>query len=248
MPAVFVHGNPECDAIWGPLIGELDRSDVVCLSPPGFGAPVPDGFPATMDAYRHWLASELGGIDGPIDLVGHDWGGGHVLNVVTTQPELVRSWCADVLGIFHPGYVWHDLAAVWRTPGDGEALVEAMMTGPAADRIALYEAQGITAEVARSMVEASGDDMGRCILALYRSAPPEVLAQGWERLPTARARPGLALVAADDHYVGTREQAGEAAGRAGAAVTVLEGVGHWWMVQDPRAGATALQRFWDGLE
>ena len=33
-----------------------------------------------MQGYRDWLERELGGIDGPIDLVGHDWGGGHVVN------------------------------------------------------------------------------------------------------------------------------------------------------------------------
>jgi len=42
-PAVIVHGNPETSAVWGPLLGELARSDVVCLSPPGFGAPSPTG-------------------------------------------------------------------------------------------------------------------------------------------------------------------------------------------------------------
>ena len=41
---VLVHGNPETAAIWDPLIAELGRDDVVALSPPGFGAPVPDGF------------------------------------------------------------------------------------------------------------------------------------------------------------------------------------------------------------
>ena len=39
---VLIHGNPETDAIWTDLAGELtDRSvtDLVLLSPPGFGAP-----------------------------------------------------------------------------------------------------------------------------------------------------------------------------------------------------------------
>ena len=39
---VLVHGNPETDAIWGPLVDALGRKDVVRLSPPGFGAPLPD--------------------------------------------------------------------------------------------------------------------------------------------------------------------------------------------------------------
>ena len=81
MSVVFVHGNPETASIWDPLIAELGRDDVVTLSPPGFGAPVPEGFGATADEYRDWLIGELEGIGGPIDLVGHDWGGGHVQRV-----------------------------------------------------------------------------------------------------------------------------------------------------------------------
>lgn len=81
MPAVFVHGNPESAAIWDELFTHLQRKDVVALSPPGFGAPVPAGFDATADAYLAWLVAELEGIDGPVDLVGHDWGGGHVMRV-----------------------------------------------------------------------------------------------------------------------------------------------------------------------
>jgi pimeloyl-ACP methyl ester carboxylesterase len=41
MTVVLVHGNPETDAIWGPLVDALGRTDVVRLSPPGFGAPLP---------------------------------------------------------------------------------------------------------------------------------------------------------------------------------------------------------------
>ena len=68
--AVFVHGNPETAAVWSPLLAELTRGDVLTLSPPGFGAPVPDGFGATTDEYVAWLAAELESIGEPVDLVG----------------------------------------------------------------------------------------------------------------------------------------------------------------------------------
>jgi hypothetical protein len=35
-----------------------------------------------------------------------------------------------------------------------------------------------------------------------------------------------------------------AAARAGARVAVLGGLGHWWMVQDPKRAARALEDFW----
>lgn len=75
MPIVLVHGNPETDAIWADLRQHLGREDVVAPSPPGFGAPAPPDFGATSDDYVAWLASGLERLDGPIDLVGHDWGG-----------------------------------------------------------------------------------------------------------------------------------------------------------------------------
>jgi pimeloyl-ACP methyl ester carboxylesterase len=97
MTVVLVHGNPETDSIWQPLVDALGRDDVVRLSPPGFGAPLPDGFSATYLAYRGWLEDELEGFDEPVDVVGHDWGGGHVVNVMMHRPELVRSWASDAV-------------------------------------------------------------------------------------------------------------------------------------------------------
>ena len=89
-PTVLVHGNPETPALWDPLVGHL-RRDVVRLAPPGFGAPLPAGFGATMTEYRDWLIGELERIGEPVDLVGHDWGGAHVLNVAMARPDLLRS-------------------------------------------------------------------------------------------------------------------------------------------------------------
>ena len=66
MTVVLVHGNPETEAIWGPLVDALGRDDVVRLCPAGFGAPLPDDFPATYLAYRDWLEGELEGFDQPV--------------------------------------------------------------------------------------------------------------------------------------------------------------------------------------
>jgi hypothetical protein len=35
--------------------------------------------------------------------------------------------------------------------------------------------------------------------------------------------------------------------RLGAQEVVLEGLGHWWMLQDPARGAAAVAGFLDGL-
>ncbi len=237
MTVVLVHGNPETAALWDPLRTELGRDDVVTLSPPGFGAPVPEGFRATSDEYLAWLIGEVEGIDGPIDLVGHDWGGGHVLRLAATRPDLIRSWVCDVLGLVDPDYVWHDFAQVWQTPGDGEASIEAWRASI-----------GVPEEAARHSAQLfAGPDTGRCILALYRSAAQPKLKEWGDELARAERRPALAVIPTDDPYLGGVEMNRRAAQRCGADVAVLEGLGHWWMLQDPAQGAAVLAKFFATL-
>ena len=248
MTVVLVHGNPETDAVWDPLVELLGRDDVIRLSPPGFGAPLPDGWPATYLDYRDWLERELTRFARPVDLVGHDWGGGHVLNLVMHRPELVRSWVSDVVGLFDPDYVWHDLAQVWQTPGDGEKLVDDMMGASLEEQAERLMGLGLTPEVATKMAAGAGAEMGRAILLLYRSARQPAIAQAGRDLEKAAARAGLSVLATEDHYVGSAEIRRRAAERAGARTEVLEGLGHWWMVQDPALSADVLTRFWNSLD
>lgn len=248
MTVVFVHGNPETSAIWGPLTAVLGRDDFVLLSPPGFGAPLPDGFGATYPEYRDWLEGQLRTIDGPIDLVGHDWGGGHVMNVVMRRPELVRSWATDVVGLFDADYVWHDMAQVWQTPGAGEELIANMMSGGVAGRTEMLVSLGFPADIAAAVAEHQNDDMATAILALYRSAAQPAMAEEGRALESAAARPGLSLLATEDPYIGANDNRRRAAERAGARTEVLEGLGHWWMLEDPKRGAAALTSFWETLD
>jgi pimeloyl-ACP methyl ester carboxylesterase len=248
MTVVLVHGNPETEALWGPLVDALGRNDVVCLSPPGFGAPLPDDFPATYLAYRDWLEGELAGFDEPVDLVGHDWGGAHVVNVVMHRPEMVRSWASDIVGVFDPDYVWHDLAQVWQTAGEGEQLVDTLLGGTVQERAERMATFGIPLDIATLMAPHQGPEMGRAILLLYRSARQPAMAEAGRALANAAARPGLSLLATEDTYVGSDEIRRRAADRAGARTEVLDGLGHWWMVQDPARGAGALNRFWETLD
>jgi pimeloyl-ACP methyl ester carboxylesterase len=184
---VLVHGNPETDAVWDPLVEALGRDDVIRLSPPGFGAPLPDGWPATYLDYRDWLEDELSRVEGPVDVVGHDWGGNHVVNVMMHRPELVRSWVSDIIGVFDPDYVWHEAALVWQTPVEGERLADAMLGGTLQDRTDRLVGLGVTAEVAAKMATAHGPEMARALLALYRSARHPGCAC-WRQRTTTSAR------------------------------------------------------------
>ena len=244
----LIHGNPETAAVWNRFAPLLDRGPVVRLSPPGFGAPVRPRFTATVEEYRRWLVTELERFEQPVHLVGHDWGGAHVVNVAMTRPELLRSWVCDVIGLFDQDYQWHELGQVWATPGVGEDAIAAMINPPVTERAAALVKKGMHQDVALPVAEGQNADMGECILRLYRDPAQLAMAELGRNLERAAARPGLSIIATEDHLVGTREQRCRASARAGAAIAELDGLGHWWFTQDPQRGASTINDFWAGVE
>ena len=249
MPKLFVHGNPETPALWRPLHQALAARgvrDFEALAPPGFGAPVPEGFEATREAYRDWLVKEIESRGGPVDLVGHDWGAGHVLGLVEYRPDLVRSWATDCAGLAHPDYVWHDMAQAWQTPEVGEAAIAEMLDRPLPEKIEMLKTMGMPADVAEEIAAGQGPEMGRCVLALYRSAAQPVMKELGERLVKGEKRPGHVFIAMDDPFTGTPEMCEAVALSLGASTSQLPGRGHWWMFADLDPIVDALIGHWDG--
>lgn len=246
---VLVHGNPETAAIWGPLtdaLGERGRTDVVALSPPGFGAPIDDGFDPTMQNYANWLVGELERIragDSEIDLLGHDWGAGHVYGALGLRSDLIRTWTGDIAGVLHQDYVWHDMAQAWQTPDIGEQTVAGMVELGHDDKVALFCGLGLPETIADAVARGLDDDMGRCILRLYRTGAQPACSNLGDRLSHMELPPGLVIDAELDVYIPSA-LSNEVAEMLGAEVLHLGQRGHWWMVDDVGAIADALVRFW----
>ena len=245
MVAVFVHGVPETSAIWDGVRAHVDR-DSVAVSLPGFANPRPAGFAATKDAYAEWLADELGRVDGPIDLVGHDWGALLVLRIATAFPPVaLRSWVVDVADIFHPDFRWHPRARLLQTPGAGEDAMKssrgALPDSPDsfANRLA---GAGVPARQAEAMAAAHDETRSRCILDLYRSAVPNVAADWWADVTGPTRSAGLVLLLLDPPEDEARSL--DVARRLGAGTERMGDLEHCWMAEDPAGTAGVLRRFW----
>lgn len=241
MPAVLVHGVPETTAIWDPLHRQLDRDDVVTPALPGFASPRPDGFGATMDEYAAWLIEQIEAIGEPVDLVGHDWGGGFTVRLVSLRPDLVRTWVTDAAGLADVEFEWHVFAKLWQTVGEGEAFWEQQLAMPVDERAGVFEAFGVPQDGATVLAGGVDETMAACILDLYRSATAVQDAWGADFIDVLP--PGLTLVPELDPFLDA-DGARRAAARAGARIMELPGVGHWWMLQQPQEGARMLQEFW----
>jgi tetratricopeptide (TPR) repeat protein len=177
----------------------------------------------------------------------HGWGGLLVLRAVTGLGLRVRSWVVDDAGGFHTDAEPDDLSLLQPAP---EVALRRLLQAPAGspDRmIGMLRLLGAPTAQAEAMGAALDASMAGCAVDLHRSADPNVRA-GWD-LPTAPeplAR-GLVVMPGADPY-GAQTLAREVAAQLGAQTRALDGLGHFWMLEDPGQAADLLNRFWQGLE
>jgi pimeloyl-ACP methyl ester carboxylesterase len=233
---VCVHGNPGSSADFERLLaaaGSLGRA--VAWDAPGFGrADKPAGFPHTVDAHAAFIgrAIDLLEID-RAHLVVHDFGGPWALRWAASAPQRLASVTLIGTGVL-PGYRWHALARIWRTPGAGELF---MATTTRLGFRALLRI-GNPRALPRAFVDRMYDDFDRgtrrAVLALYRSVD-DVAADGraLARALAPHDRPALVVWGRHDPYLPVALAERQRHAFPSAAVHVLEESGHWPLADDP---------------
>ncbi|MBL7259791.1 haloalkane dehalogenase [Paractinoplanes lichenicola] len=128
---VFVHGNPTSSYLWRNVIPPLaGRFRCVAVDLIGMGrSPKPPIAYDWADHRRH-LTPVLDGLDGPLWLVGHDWGAGLTIEYARTHPGRVRG-VAVTEGHLRPLASWddfdeggRDLFRRLRDPVEGRRMIE----------------------------------------------------------------------------------------------------------------------------
>ncbi|MGC9501675.1 alpha/beta fold hydrolase [Streptomyces sp. WG7] len=248
MPVVLVHGVPETSDVWDKLRPLLDR-DSVALALPGFGTELPEGVTPTKEFYVDWLTNALKELDGPIDLVGHDWGALLTARVATMRAVPLHSWVMDMACAYHPSYLGHVLAQPWLTPEAGEAFMDHTLATPAKyseNIVSTMRGWGVPEEHVVAMSERVDRTMCDAILSLHRSATPNVFAD-WGATTSAAESPGLVLIPEMNRMEDVKASR-EAADTLGARHVSLPYLGHWWMLEDPEQSAWELTTFWESLD
>ncbi|WP_329065213.1 alpha/beta fold hydrolase [Streptomyces sp. NBC_01429] len=247
MTVVFVHGVPETPTIWNDIRERTERA-TVALRLPGFGSPRPARL-RDKDAYADWLADELRAIGGPVDVVGHDWGGHLTMRVVSAYDVPVRSWVSDVAHGWHPDYQWHEAATLWQKSPEGEESLAGLRESPSGSGHTFgdfLQPRGMSPELAKEVDDTHDAEMSAAILALYRSAWPNFHADWGKEFDRPAAAPGLILAPTGDPMAQPAQDR-DMAERLGAQLTEFDGLTHYWMLQDPDRGADVLRRFWASL-
>jgi pimeloyl-ACP methyl ester carboxylesterase len=226
-PILYLHGVPTAGWDWTPF---LERAGGVAPDLPGFGRSAkPAGFDYSIDGYADFLEAFTAaeGLE-RFSLVMHDWGAVG-LAFAQRHPERIERLVLVNVVPFVPGYRWHRIARLWRTPVIGELTMgfttkfglkqlskEAFSPGPAPDGFldAIWE----------------NFDHGtqRAILKLYRASPSDMLERAGARLGEIGA-PALVAWGTEDPYLGP-ELGPALAATLGAELETIERAGHWpWL-------------------
>ena len=227
---VYLHGVPNSGAMWRPF---LERTGGIAPDMPGFGSsPKPADGDYTMQGLARWASELTAGME-RYSLVVHDWGGAGLIAAMERPEAVERLVVIDTVPLL-PGYRWHQVARIWRTPVAGELLM-GLSTRWGARRIGRL--QGGDPATVDAFVDEFWPhfDHGtqRAILRLYRSAPENALAQAGAGLGRITA-PALIVWGANDPYIPAKFAHAYAHALGGPAeVDVLDDAGHWPWIERP---------------
>lgn len=228
-PTLYVHGVPTNADDWTAF---LEQTGGAALDLPGFGrSEKPHTFEYTIGGFNAFLQAFIGRLGWDrFNLVVHDWGG---LALVSAQelPERVERLVVINAVPLLPGYRWHRIARVWRTPLLGEIFMG--LTTKTLTRWISKESRPSREPWPPEMVESVWRHLDhgtqRAILRLYRSAPPAVLEQAGERLATL-AMPALVLWGERDPYIDPSFARAYADRLPNSELRLLPDAGHWpWL-------------------
>jgi len=244
---VFVHGNPGSADDWERLVAAAGAAGhrAVAFDLPDFGETIaPDGFEHTPFGYAEFVAEALQelGIE-RAQLVLHDFGGPIGLIWAMGHPDALAGIVLIDTGVL-PGYTWHTLARVWRTPVLGE-LFQAI-TNRSGYRFALNrnEPRGLPREFVETMYDHYDRRTRRAVLKLYRATPdPGGMSENLIGLLAPRQIPALVIWGEHDAYLPASYAHEQEKAFPGADVHVLATSGHWPFVDAPETVERLLVEF-----
>jgi len=160
-------------------------------------------------------------------LVLHDFGGPFGLVWAAAHPEQVASVTLIDTGIL-PGYRWHRMARVWRTPVVGELSQALMFRSGFRRALSSAEPKGLPREFMDRMYDQYDRRTKRAVLKLYRSTDdPGAAGAEFAAWMAPRDIPALVIWGQGDSYLPYSYAERQREAFPSAEVHVLADSGHW---------------------
>lgn len=242
-PVLFLHGNPDSADLWQDVIARLqNRYRCIAIDLPGFGrSKAPRAFDVSIDNLGRFIDGvvESVGVNEPINLVAHDFGGAFAIAFASAHPNKVRRLVVINHPFFVGNYKWHRWARIWRTPLVGE-LSMVTLTWPAFRWLLKQASKKLTVEQIRRTYSLVTSESKRTMLRLYRAIGPEEFRKWEPRMLAATTKvPTLVLWGQHDPYI--PEWVAEKFGAR--RVARFEESGHWPPAEVPELVSAELVNF-----
>lgn len=245
----FVHGIPDTDVVWEPLLSVIatnddDTFENIAVELPGYGSSA-NGLETGGD-YLEWL---IGHVEDAVanrqtstclqkvDIVGHDVGGILTWGLVNERPDLVRSWTVVAAPIW-PGYEWHIFARIFQTPVLGTIVAYILGIRPiASTMLVLFGVPLGAAWVTAGNIDGN---MVRQVVRFYETTPEDIGDQWFQpnQLDTSRA----AFVFGEKDIFMAIEDGVAFGQQIGVRSVVISDVGHWVMLEAPHQLVGVIHR------
>jgi pimeloyl-ACP methyl ester carboxylesterase len=249
---VFLHGNPGSADDWKGLAAAAGSIGVraVAFDLPDFGETVaPAGFEHDVPGYAAFVAEALAelGVE-RAHLVLHDFGGPIGLVWAMMHPDALASITLIDTGVL-PGYRWHRLARVWRTPVVGEVLQATATRGGFRSLLNRNEPRGLPRDFVEKMYDHYDRRTRKAVLALYRATDdPGGMSEGLIGLFKERDVPALVIWGEQDAYLPSSYAVRQRDAFPAADVHVLPVSGHWPFADAPETVERIFVEFLTSLK
>lgn len=244
---VFVHGNPGSSDDWERLAGAVGAAGTRALAfdLPDFGeTEAAPGFEHTTEGYAGFVGAALDALGVErVHLVLHDFGGPIGLAWAAADADALASVTLIDTGIL-PGFKWHQLARIWRTPVLGE-IFQATATRPAFRFLVNRgEPRGLPREFVDGMFDHYDRRTKRAVLKLYRATDdPGAISEEFAALMAPRDLPALVIWGEADAYLPASFATRQRDAFPSADVHVLPASGHWPYADAPETVERLLVEF-----
>ncbi|MHB1570266.1 MAG: alpha/beta fold hydrolase, partial [Solirubrobacteraceae bacterium] len=244
---VFIHGNPGSADDWVALADAAADAGLraVAFDLPDFGdSTAPPGFAHDVLSYAGFVDELLSALSVKrAQLVLHDFGG--PIGLVWAAAHAGRLASATLIdtGVL-PGYRWHRMARLWRTPVLGE-LVQALTFREGFRRtIAAAEPRGLPRAFLDRMYDQYDRRTRRAVLKLYRATnDPGSVGEAFAAHIAPLDIPALVIWGERDAYLPSSYAERQRAAFPSADVHVLPASGHWPFVDSPEIVRRLLLEF-----
>ncbi len=243
-----LHGNPTSSFLWR-FVGDglKDVARVIAPDLPGFGDSELGSQSGTWEETEEFVEKFASALQiESFDLALHDWGGligfRWLFDHSARLKNLRRLVISDTGFFYMDSSAWHSLAKIWRTPGEGEAWMDALTFENFRDGMRAASPKLSDKAITEFWKGLSTPERRTARLALYRSGDFEKI-KPYDGMLASLKCPTIIIWGEDDRFVPVAAAHRFNQEIRGSRLNILPSVGHFLWEEAPQLTVSLVGGF-----